>query len=75
MQDHSSDVSVSGKIMFHADGFWDVHRGKRRQQKQTNKSTKKGFPFQFTEIWFLFLIKALILAFGAVSACYDEWIC
>ncbi len=52
MQDHSSDVSSSGKTMFHADGFSDVHRGKQKttENKQTNKPTKKRFPFQFAEI-------------------------
>lgn len=57
MQDNSSDVFVSGKILFHADGFSDVHRGKQKTiktNKQTNKWTKKQFPFQFAEIWFPF---------------------
>lgn len=47
MQDHSSDVSGSGKIMFHADGFSAVHRGKQKTT-ETNKQTsqpKNVFPF------------------------------
>lgn len=47
MQDHNSDVSGSGKIMFHADGFSAVHRGKQKT-KETNKQTsqpKNVFPF------------------------------
>lgn len=47
MQDNSSDVFVSGKILFHADDFSDVHRGKQKTIK-TNKQTsepKNSFPF------------------------------
>lgn len=47
MQDHSSDVSGPGKIMFRADGFQGVHRGKQKTT-ETNKQTsqpKNVFPF------------------------------
>lgn len=46
MQDHSSDVPGSGKIMFHADGFLDMHRGKQKTA-ETNKQAnqKNAFPF------------------------------
>lgn len=76
MQDHISDVSVSGKIMFHADGFSDMHRGKPKTT-ETNKQTSEPKTFSPSIRWDMiqFLIKALALAFGAGFACNDEWIC
>lgn len=40
MQDRSSDVFGCGKILFRADGFSDVHRGKQ-ETTETNKQTSQ----------------------------------
>lgn len=73
MQDHSSDVSVSGKIMFRADGFSDMHRGKVKTT-ETNKQTSEPKTFSLSIRWDMipFLIKALALAFGASFGCNDD---
>lgn len=49
MQDNSSDVFVSGWFLRRAQGKTEDNKN-----KQTNKWTKKQFPFQFAEIWFPF---------------------
>lgn len=65
MQDRSSDVFGSGKILFHADGFSDVHRGKQNTT-ETNKQTSQPKNILLSIHWDMIpvLIKALTLAFG-----------